>query len=118
MRQLITKQKSYLERIDLLTTSTDNLDKDIINLFVNSKTKIYNFKTQNIYQFSFSIFKWLNENLKNYDCIHIHGLYRFPCDAALIISAIKKYPVIFSPHGALDPYLYKKSDHKLPGLIC
>lgn len=58
---------------------------------------------------SFSMAKWLAANVKNFDVVHIHGLYRFPPMYAAYQARKQGVPYVVRPHGSLDPYLYDKS---------
>ncbi len=55
----------------------------------------------------------LIRTLKNYDIVHIHGLYRFPSTFAAFLSRKYKIPYIIKPHGSLNPFLYKQSAYNL-----
>jgi glycosyltransferase involved in cell wall biosynthesis len=63
---------------------------------------------------SFSMIKWLKMNLKFFDIVHIHGLYRFPVTAAACLARRAGIPYLIMPHGSLDPFLYKQSRYNLP----
>ena len=52
------------------------------------------------------------------DVIHIHSLYRFLQDFSLLILPFLNSKVLFSPHGALDPYLYSRANYSLFGVLC
>lgn len=59
--------------------------------------------------FSSDMARWLVEEIKKFDIIHIHGLYRFPPTYAAWQARRQGVPYIIRPHGALDPYLYDKN---------
>ena len=73
----IQLKKEKIE-IDILTTyfkGEKELYKDkLLNKGINLKI----FKVYTKYRVSLKLFFWLFMNLSNYDCIHIHSLYRFP----------------------------------------
>jgi len=56
---------------------------------------------------------WLKRKIYSFDIIHIHGLYRFPVTCSAMIARIAKLPYVISPHGSLDPFIYKQSHHNL-----
>lgn len=58
---------------------------------------------------SLSLSNWLNNHVNSYDIVHIHGLYRFPVSIAAWLARKADVPYIITPHGALDPFLYKQS---------
>lgn len=59
--------------------------------------------------FSFDLYNKLIRRIHEFDIIHIHGLYRFPVSVAAWQSRKANVPYIITPHGALDPFLYKQS---------
>jgi len=56
---------------------------------------------------------WINRNISCYDIVHIHGLYRFPTTYAAWRARRAQVPYVVSPHGCLDPFLYKQSRYSL-----
>jgi len=52
---------------------------------------------------------WINKNIRCYDVVHIHGLYRFAPTYAAWQARRRAVPYVVRPHGALDPYLYRQS---------
>ena len=56
---------------------------------------------------------WLRANMRQYDIVHVHGLYRFPPTYAAYRARKQNVPYIIRPHGNLDPYLYKQSSRSL-----
>ena len=65
------------------------------------------------YFVSMDLYKALKHNLKKFDIVHIHGLYRFPLAAAAYYCRKYNLPYIVRPHGSLDPYLYNKNSKKV-----
>lgn len=115
--ELSIQLSKFQIEVDILTTFLNGEKRAYENKFSNKGVNLKIFKAFTTYRFSLKLFLWLIRNLSNYDCVHIHSLYRFPCDLSLILLFFKKVNVIFSPHGSLDPYLFNKSDHKFIGLI-
>lgn len=56
---------------------------------------------------------WLRKHIREYDIVHIHGLYRFPLSYAAIQARKQGVPYIVRPCGTLDPYLHDKSARSL-----
>ena len=56
---------------------------------------------------------WLERHIKSFDLVHVHGLYRFPPTYAAYQARKKGVPYILSPHGCLDPFLYKQSSRSV-----
>lgn len=63
--------------------------------------------------FSPKMARWLRNSLQEFDIVHIHGLYRFPPTYAAYQARKQGVPYIIQPHGALDPYLYDKSQRSV-----
>jgi glycosyltransferase involved in cell wall biosynthesis len=57
--------------------------------------------------------KWINASIKEFSVVHVHGLYRFPVTYAAWVARKAGVPYIISPHGALDPFLYRRSKYSL-----
>ena len=70
--------------------------------------KIILFKSITFYRFSINFIKFLL-SIKENSIFYFHGLYRFPTSIGALIARIKKYNYVIRVHGALDPYLFKKS---------
>ena len=56
------------------------------------------------FKYSRKIFKWLKQNIKNYDCVIVHGLWQYPSLAVWKTSKKMKIPYFIYPHGMLDPW--------------
>jgi len=59
--------------------------------------------------FSHSMRLWLRANMDEYDLVHVHGLYRFPVTYAATLARKRSVPYVVTPHGSLDPYVYRQS---------
>jgi glycosyltransferase involved in cell wall biosynthesis len=57
--------------------------------------------------------KWFRDNIKLFDIVHIHCLYRFPVSFAAWYARKADVPYLISPHGGLDPYLYGQSRYNV-----
>lgn len=90
-------------------------NKKIPFIYRYIKNKIYYFKINLLkdIRFSLSFKNFIDHNIKSYDIIHIHGLYRFPVSYAAYKARKLKIPYIIKPHGSLDPFLYKQSSKSL-----
>ena len=109
VKNLALQQNKNGKISHIVTTNNFNKQKNYIN---NSKKKtIYSFK-RNFFKnicYSSDFKKFINNNIEKYDLVHIHGLYRFPTTYAAYKSFKEKKPYIISPHGSLDPFLFKQS---------
>ena len=112
---LVTKQNKMFQDSSICTTSEpqDNGKRLQKNSFL--KKKIISFKT-NIFhtiRYSQGFKNFIDHHIEQYDIIHIHGLYRFPTTYAAYKARKLKIPYIITPHGSLDPYLYRRSAKSL-----
>lgn len=58
--------------------------------------------------------RWFKNHLRQFDIVHIHGLYRFPVSSAAWWARKTGVPYMIMPHGSLDPFLYNQSQYNLP----
>lgn len=64
-------------------------------------------------KYSRSLQHALRYQLRQFDLVHVHGLYRFPPTYAARCARKQHVPYIIRPHGSLDPYLYKQSSRSV-----
>ena len=57
--------------------------------------------------------KYLKREINKYDLVHVHGLYRFPPTYASHRARKQNVPYVITPHGSLDPFLYRRSSRNL-----
>jgi len=50
----------------------------------------------------------LKATIPNYDAVHIHSLYQFPSTVAAYYCRRYAVPYVVIPHGALDPFLFRR----------
>jgi glycosyltransferase involved in cell wall biosynthesis len=62
---------------------------------------------------SLALKKWIDNTVKEFDVVHIHGLYRFPVTYAAWAARKADVPYVITPHGALDPFLYAQSRYSV-----
>ncbi len=65
------------------------------------------------YMLSLEMERTLRRRAKEFDLIHIHGLYRFPQAIAAYYARRYGIPYIVRPHGSLDPFLYHRRKNRL-----
>ena len=95
--------------------STNIYTTSAIRKFGRARTEFYEEKSKNfkIYRFnsylkfkeyrtSFKLLPFLLKNEKNIDIVHSHSLRSFQEDNGLIVSLIKKKPLIISAHGGIS----------------
>jgi glycosyltransferase involved in cell wall biosynthesis len=105
---------------DVTIYTTDlNYPMGVRDVVLNQEIKqdgysLFYFHAQfNSYVFSLDFFKAIKNNIKKFDIVHIHGIYRFP--QAITAYFCRKYglPYIIRPHGSLSPYLFNSKRRKL-----
>lgn len=52
---------------------------------------------------------WLLTNVRNYDLVHVHGLWNFASLAACAAAHFRRVPILISPHGMLSNYTWTRS---------
>ena len=115
--ELCLRQKENNVDVNIITTYLSNESLTFKDKILNKGLNLKIFKVFTKYRFSIPLILWFFKNLRNYEVIHIHGIYRFPVDLAFIIAFLHGNKFIFSPHGSLDPYLFNRSDNKFIGLF-
>ncbi len=68
------------------------------------------FKTQGsgVFGCSRSLTRALRQNLRQFDIVHIHALYRFTSTVTAHYCRRYGIPYIIWPHGSLDPFLFNR----------
>lgn len=51
---------------------------------------------------------WLKENIRNYDCVIVHGLWNYSKFAASRVLPGGEVPYVVFPHGMLDPWFQQR----------
>lgn len=106
------------EEVTIYTTNLDfpkgRLDVPLKTCVIQDGYNVWYFPVQ----FSPYIVSWelaiaLHKNIKKFDLVHIHGLYRFPQAVAAFFARKYKVPYIIRPHGSLDPFLFHQKRNKL-----
>jgi len=61
-----------------------------------------------LYGVSVALVNTVRRNIRNFDVVHIHSLYRFSTAVAAFYCRKYGVPYIMRPHGTLDPYIYQR----------
>ena len=101
------------EGVDVTVYTTNaGLEKEKIKLetiqYIDGVRVVYfpYFGSKN-YNFSLSLFYVLLKTLKNFDLVHITGVWNFPVFVGGVLSRLYKKPYIISPRGSLYPETFK-----------
>jgi glycosyltransferase involved in cell wall biosynthesis len=60
------------------------------------------------FKFSNSLSTWLNQNVREFDAVHIHAVFNHACVAAARACRDNNVPYIIRPLGTLDPWSMKQ----------
>jgi len=115
LMSLVLKQKELKNQVSIICTykkNIGNLEKlnQNIKYLRNKKINVYIYKSWFLYCFSPGLVRRLFKFDKNV-IVHIHGLYRFTTSFGALICRFRKIKYIIRTHGALDSFLYERSDN-------
>ncbi|WP_422126843.1 glycosyltransferase [Thioalkalivibrio sulfidiphilus] len=115
LRELARAQASAGHRVSICTTDRDNpvqkrLPDSYFQEILSEHVELKAFRVEYApLLVSLSMAQWLRHNLRAFDIVHIHGLYRFPPTYAAWQARRLGVPYVIRAHGALDPYLHARS---------
>lgn len=118
LRQLVVAQDAQGIDVEVLTTNADHPSGQYCDagrrFLAGSNVPVtYCGVEIGALRFSMGLAKFLHQNVRRFDVVHIHGLYRFPQTYAAYCCRRAGVPYIIRPHGSLDPYLYARSSRGL-----
>jgi glycosyltransferase involved in cell wall biosynthesis len=73
-------------------------------------------RTTRFYKTSWSLVRWLQRHIKEFDLVHVHALFSFPSIAAAFLARLHKVPYIVRPLGVLNSWGLKNRRRFLKGL--
>jgi len=108
------------EKVTIYTTDLDGYDRLSVPLdqpIWEDGVERWYFSTQSsgLYGVSFALVNALRKNIRNFDVVHIHSLYRFTSTVAAHYCRRYGVPYILRPHGTLDPFIYHR--HRLRKVV-
>jgi glycosyltransferase involved in cell wall biosynthesis len=56
------------------------------------------------YKISWGLTRWLDQNVRNYDLLHIHAVFSYSTAAAAYYARKHRVPYLIVPHGMLNPW--------------
>jgi len=70
--------------------------------------RVHLFERKNIERFTFSLplRRWLTQHIRNYDLVHIHGLFSYSGYTSAAIARRANVPYVIAPHGMLEPWAF------------
>ena len=72
--------------------------------YQGAQTIIFRRQWSQRFGYSLPLALWLNDNVKNFDVVHIHAVFSHPCLAAARACRKQGVPYIVRPLGSLDPW--------------
>ena len=68
--------------------------------------ELFSVKALGKYSYAPSFKKCLQETIREFDVVHIHGLWTYPTWAASVVSNARGIPYVVRPCGMLDQYCF------------
>jgi glycosyltransferase involved in cell wall biosynthesis len=91
--------------VNLVTTQDPLRQYELVDLQnLENVTFFFDRWKREYFAFSLSLKKWLHKNIKQYDLIHIHGVFNYPSYLAAIYAIRSKIPYIITSHGMLEKW--------------
>ncbi|WP_041238546.1 glycosyltransferase [Gloeothece citriformis] len=95
--------------VDLVTTNANglsSLDVPLYEWIIKSTYRLqyFSYLSLNDYKFSWSLTKWLFQNVKHYDIVHTNAIFSYPILPAYWACQYYQVPFIVTPRGMLEPW--------------
>ena len=95
--------------VDLITTNANGNQQLDVPLFTWIEEKSYRLQyfpywAVSDYKISFSLTKWLFQNVRNYDLVHTNAIFSYTILPAYWACRRSKIPYIVTPRGMLEPW--------------
>lgn len=107
LRNLVKALHTQGIRTDIATTDDDGVgETKTISpgnfLPVEGGRVIYFRKQTEFYAMSLPLLAWLRSHARDYDLLHVHGLFNFAATVGALSAAMSKVPYVLTPHGTLN----------------
>ncbi|MBE9009091.1 glycosyltransferase [Pseudanabaenaceae cyanobacterium LEGE 13415] len=91
----------------LIATVIERSGAELVD-FSTIANRVHLFERKNIERFTFSLplRRWLTQNIRNYDLVHIHGLFSYSGYTSAAIARQASIPYVIAPHGMLEPWAF------------
>ncbi|PYT06915.1 MAG: hypothetical protein DMF60_08220 [Acidobacteria bacterium] len=81
----------------------------------NGVNVLYFRRQSEFYKVSLPLSRWLSEHIRDYDLVHIHGLFSYSSYTAATLAAKKGVPYIIRPLGVLNRWGIHQPAGETPG---
>lgn len=114
LAQTLGRQGTF---IDIVTTNANGLaDLNVpLKTWINQEFyRVKYFPRWHIgdYKLSYSLTKWLFDNVTNYDLVHTIAVFSYPVSITHLACKIHRIPYINNPQGMLEPWALKYKSWK------
>lgn len=92
---------------NLIATVIASSGAELID-FSTIADRVHLFERKNVERFTFSLplKRWLIENIRNYELVHVHGLFSYSGYTSAAIARQANIPCVITPHGMLEPWAF------------
>lgn len=109
VRQMVDVLTGGGVEIDVATTTAnggEELDVPLGKPVEEGGARFYYFRRQSpkFWMFSWGLKSWVEERAREYDLIHVHGLFAYTTLPACAAARRAGKPYVITPHGVLDPW--------------
>lgn len=108
VRQISTNLVVQGMSVDIATTADSETIAEISDF--DDGVRVLSFRRQigRTWSFSLPLWRWLRENVGNYDVLHITGVFTFPAYIAARLALANNIPYVVRPAGTLDMFALRQ----------
>lgn len=106
LRTLALWQVQFGCEVTVATTDDDGSERHELQGCHSTSGITYWFFPRQVcfYSLSMPLMWWVRKNVRNYDLVHIHGLFSFPAAAAAVCALLGRVPYVIRPYGVLNTW--------------